>query len=300
MYICLGKGTPNFGHVGLHMYSINIKKMKRIFLPVLAVSLFSGCGTVKNAGTASNYDDAYFVPSDIDKSQVYGKTDPNMFSLQNSTAMSENRRTRSYGQSYNDRMRNFGGSTFTPSYRPSLMVTPFGTSMGYMPYGYNPYDMYGNPFAMGYGYNPYMYNPYMYDPYMYNPYYNPGWCYWNQYYSPYNQIYWGSNSIGGSSGSGSSWGGNRNAKPVPTYTYPSQRRGGYNSTLPSSGQSSRVGSGNTSSGNSSSSTSSGSYYRPSSSNSSSGSSGGTYTRPSSSGSSSATGGGQSGSSGRRR
>lgn len=271
-----------------------ITKMKKFIFPILGMMLISSCSSVKRTSSSNNFDDAYFSPSDIDKSEVYGKLNPNMFSPRASSIASNNRSTRSYGQSYNDRMRNFGGSNFAPSFRPTLAVTPFNPYMG-MGFGYNPYGMYP------YGYNPYGYNPfgmnYGFDPYGYN-YYNSNWCYWNQYYSPFNTFYWGNNSTGGNSGIGSTWGGNKNAPSGFAGT--PQRRSTYNSTLPSSSQSSRTGfggSGSTWTGSSSSQNDT--YYRPSSS-SNSGSSGGSYSRPSSSGPSQSTGGGQSGSSGRRR
>jgi hypothetical protein len=273
-------------------------KMKKFIFPIIGMALMTGCSSMKKTGTVSNFDDAYFVPADIDKSEVYGQLNPNMFQPRATADAGNMRSTRSYSQSYNDRLRNFGGSSFAPSYRPALMVSPFGTSMGFSPYGYNPYAynpyMYGmNPYG-GYGYDPYGMG-YGYNPYGYNNYYNPGWCYWNQYYSPYNYNYWGSGSVGGNRGSGSTWGGNKNASSSG-YVGSGQRRRSYNSTIPSSSQGSRTGT----TWSSSSSQGGDNYYRPSSGNTSSGSSGATYTRPNSSGPTQSTGGGQSGSSGHRR
>lgn len=267
--------------------------MKKLILPVLGLFLLQGCSTFKPV--AGNFDDAYFVPSDIDKSEVYGKVDPNMFTP--TVASSNLRRTRSYGQSYNDRMRNFGGSGISQGFQPTMMMTPMGTSMGMMPfYGYNPYAM--NSFG---AFNNPFYNPYMFG---YNPYcgfYNPDWYYWNQYYSPYNQFYFQGtgrvNNNNNNNWSGSTWGNSSTSKP--TFSNSGPRRSSYNSTLPSSNRSSSSGS-SWSSGSSSSSSSSGNtYYRPSSTQSNP-SSGSTYSRPSSSGPSQSTGGGQTGGSGRRR
>ncbi|MCC7296725.1 MAG: hypothetical protein IT244_00215 [Bacteroidia bacterium] len=281
--------------------------MKKYLVPVAFAILVSSCSSVKKGSTTANYDDAYFTPAEIDqKGSVYGKTNPNMF-RNDAIASSSQRTTRSYGQSYSDRFRNFGSSNVTPVYTPAMVYTNRGMGVmmvpnygspymgGYNPYGYNPYSRYGyNPY-MGMGYNPYCM-------YGYDPYYNPSWSYWNQYYSPYNYNYWGSGNVGGSTGSGSSWSSNSGSSNSGTHhSYNNNggtRRNSYNSGLPSSSQSSRTGS----SGSSGSSSSSGSgYTRPSySSPATTTGSGGTYTRPSSSGSSGSTGGAQSGSSSRRR
>lgn len=272
--------------------------MKYFLIPIAAAALISGCASSVKM-RSQNYDDAYFIPSDIDKSAVYGKVNPDMFRPR-ATSGENARATRSYGQSYNDRLRNFGGSAIAPAYRPSLFYSPMGM------YGmYNPYGMYGyNPYMNPYGYNPYQ--PFGYGMgygYGYNPYfYDPDWYYWNQYYSPYCFNYWGGRNTGGSFGSGTIWGGNRGAGNTPVYVGSGQRRNSYNSTLPSQNQRSRTGSsGSTWSGSSSSSTSSNdTYYRPSYNSGTGSSSGSTYSRPSSSGPTQSTGGGQSGSSGRRR
>lgn len=275
--------------------------MKRILFASILISILASCSSLKTGNTTLNYDDAYFTPSQIDKKgSIYAKTDPNMFDNASMQA-GNSRNTRSYGQSYSDRFRNFGSSPVTPAYTPALSYNPYSGRMMMTPGFYNPYGM------RGYGYNPYMgygYNPYgsmYYDPYTgYNPYYNSQWCYWNQYYSPYNSGYWGGSGTGVSSGSGSSWATGNSNGTRHSYNNTGTQRRTYNSTLPSSSQSSRSG-WSSGSGSSSSSGSGSGYTRPSSSSSSSSSSsGGGYTRPSSSGSSGATGGSQSGSNTRRR
>jgi hypothetical protein len=277
--------------------------MKSSLIIIVFAGLLSSCASMKTAKQAQNFDDAYFVSSDIDKSSVYGKTNPALFKAPRANAGTD-RNTRSVGQNYNDRLRNFGTGTARPNFAPALVYTPrMGAFMYSSPNFYNPYYSMGNPYY-SYGYNPYM--NYGCDPYYgygYNPYYNPQWCYWNQYYSPYYGNYWGGNNAWGSgnnSGSGSSWGNNNNSgSSRNSFNNTGTRRNSYNTGLPASSQTTRPSYNSSSSSNSSSG--GGVYTRPSSSNTSSGSSSGsTYTRPSSSGSTNSTGGGQSGSNTRRR
>jgi hypothetical protein len=251
-----------------------------------------GCSSLKTAGT-QNYDDAYFTVSDIDKSPVYGKTNPNLF---NSRAnVQPVRNTRSYGQSYNDRLRNFGSGPMQPGFTSPFMYAPPTAALmyGYSMYPWSFYN-FGNP--MYYGFNPYGMGYMGYDPFFgYSGYYNPQWCYWNQYYSPYYNYYPVFPTSGNTWG-GSTWGG---SKTSSSYTSKGTPRSSHNTALPAGSQRSRTGYSGQSSGSGSNQPSSGDYYRPSSGNSSSGSTP-TYSRPSSSGPTNATGGGQSGSSGRKR
>lgn len=182
--------------------------MKNIVYAVLAMAILPSCSGLKTAVNNPNYDDVYFSKTDIDKPGIYGerKVTDEFASTQ------QIRQTRSYGQSYSDRLRNFGSSSVTPTYTPGMMYSPGAATLTMYPRGYyNPYMMYGsayNPYGMGmsYSYNPYT-GTYSYNPCYYNSYgyYNPSWYYWNQYYSPYYGNYgygsYGSGNYGSNNGS---------------------------------------------------------------------------------------------------
>ena len=306
--------------------------MKKLLVPVLVVLVLSGCVGMKTASVQKNFDDAYFQPDQIDNNEVYGKIDPSAAEKREIQARLavQNRTTRSYGQSYSDRMRNFRSSnnSMQPLMSPMVVYNPWMNSAS-MFYGYNPYYSpymgmgMNNPYGMM-GYNPYGFNSFgcsnyfgYYDPYGYNNFgYGNSWMYWNQVNNPY--MY--GNSWGGSNSSNSNWTGgwNNNSKSGNTYTPQGPRRSTYNSGMSTGSNSGSSGSG--SSGSSGTSAGSGgrqTTWGTTNSGNSAGSSGTTgggsrqTTWGSSSGSSSSsssgsgtssgsTSNGSSGSSGRRR
>ncbi|MBL7811935.1 MAG: hypothetical protein JNL57_06890 [Bacteroidetes bacterium] len=233
-----------------------MKKNRLIALLAVPFILGSCAGLKKNANT-SLADDAYFQVKDLDSKGVYAISNVPAFNpdyVPNGQATG----TRSYGQSYTDRLRNFNNAPMAQPFRPAIMVSPmvsygmpfqsFGTRM-YNPYAmYNPYSMYSN---MG------MYNPYMnpYNPYFnmgYNPYSgfgnDPYWCYYNQMYNPYGYYGGYSNwSMWNNSGTGSNWSPSRAAKPASSngFNNSGTRRTSYTTGTPASTRSSGYGSGTT-------------------------------------------------------
>ncbi|NBP06337.1 MAG: hypothetical protein EBV15_09000 [Bacteroidetes bacterium] len=178
-------------------------RMKFTFPILTALLVLSSCSGLKTVSQAGNYDDAYFTASDLKGRGFYaegvatGEFNP-----------ASPQRSGSYGQTYADRMRHFGGSTLQPAHRPVAMMQPcngfrvgmspmFG--MGFNPYmGYNPMMM-GNPWMMGNSWgNPMMMgnpwnNPWMMGSMSWNSFNDPYWMYYNQMYNPY--MYWGGGSF---------------------------------------------------------------------------------------------------------
>ncbi len=169
--------------------------MRNFIIPALLIASLSGCASFKSNSSLNNFDDAYFSTADLDKKgSIYSRRNAVISRTAGDLASNTDRSTRSYGQSYSDRFRNFGNSPVTPTFTPAMAMTPAGTRLVMIPNN-NPFMCMYSPY--GYGYNPYMmygYNPYGY--YGYDPYfgYDPSWSYWNQYYSPFNQNYWGGNT----------------------------------------------------------------------------------------------------------
>ena len=191
-------------------------KSLSIFLAASAI-FFSACTMQRTASTNNNinYDDAYFEPKDLETHPVYSAPNPALVAerkYRNRNKLN-NRGTRSYGQSYRDRMSNFNGYC-APRARMNLYYgNPYRNNL--MMYNMNPYFNYG--MGMSSFYSPYtgVYNN-MYSG-GYNGFYDPNWVYYNQmffacnpgmtfYGNGFNRSNWGSNASGGSS-----WFNNRNA-----------------------------------------------------------------------------------------
>src|SRR5690349_1437619 len=84
------------------------QKMKNSWLSLLMIAALPACSSLKTAKTAANYDDAYFATADIDQPGVYSVKKADMTASATPTNVRE---TRSYGQSYSDRFRNFGSTS---------------------------------------------------------------------------------------------------------------------------------------------------------------------------------------------
>jgi len=151
----------------------------RLILSGMALAvILSSCSGLKKAAQTPNYDDAYFSTGDLSGNGIYAR--------RKATAMPELPAQRvagssSYGQTYSDRLRNFGGSRVQQPFRPALAVTPMGMTM--MPraatWGFNPW-MAPNPWMAN---NPWMGgNPWMYQPWGMGFGYNP--------YSMFQDPYW--------------------------------------------------------------------------------------------------------------
>jgi hypothetical protein len=234
-------------------------RMKFTFPILTALLVLSSCSGLKTVSQAGNYDDAYFTASDLKGRGFYaegvatGEFNP-----------ASPQRSGSYGQTYADRMRHFGGNTLQPAHRPVAMMQPcngfrvgmspmFG--MGFNPYmGYNPMMM-GNPWMMGNSWgNPMMMgnpwnNPWMMGSMSWNTFNDPYWMYYNQMFNP--NMYWGGGSFGGwnnngwNNGSGNSWSGGNNSSggfvnnPKQSsgssgFTNSGVRRNSYQSGMPAS------------------------------------------------------------------
>jgi hypothetical protein len=265
--------------------------VKTTYFFVAGAIFLVSCSGVKNLSKVNNYDDAYFETSDLNGRGFYaeGVATP-------SASGEASAKSGSYGQTYSDRLRHFGGSSLQPAHRPAVVSQPCNrfragiTPWGFNPYmGYSPMMMMGNPMMMGNTWGSFLGNPMMvgYQPwYSYN---DPYWMYYNQMYNP--NMYWGGGSFGGwnnngwNNGSGNNW--NNNSNTSTTNTRPSGgfvnnpkpasgssgfsnsgvRRNNYQSGTPAStsGRSSSWGSGSTSSGsynNGSSGTSRSSTWTP--------------------------------------
>lgn len=150
----------------------------------------SGCSGLKTISSANNYDDAYFSSADLNTKSIYATGKAAEAPLTPAQRVSG---SASYGQTYSDRLRNFGGSNIQQPIRPALVVSPMGSGLIYTR------PMMGNPYMWGYNpyssfYNPYnsFYNPYgmmgmgrMYGWNQYNNFNDPYWMYYNQMYNPY-------------------------------------------------------------------------------------------------------------------
>jgi hypothetical protein len=251
------------------------KIMKFAFPMLTGALLLASCSGMKKVGSINNYDDAYFTQADLQGSSIYASG----LRVVESSLETSHSGTQSLGQTYADRMRNFGGSGLhQPTCRVAVVPPMFGMgrcgfgsmSMGFNPYmAYNPMMM-GNPwmYGGGFGYNSFGYSPF-------NNFYNdPYWMYYNQMNNP--NMYWGggwSNSGGGfsgNSGSGNSKPSNgfvNNPKPASGnsgFSNSGPRRSSYQTGLPTSGSTGR----SSSWGSSPSSSSSGNWNSGSSSRSS--------------------------------
>lgn len=197
-----------------------IQSMKRKFtftqlsLAILTFVLLSACGTVKVAssgkGPAHN-DDAYFSTSDLEKNPNFNQLDPAYVEERRSEGLNARRVGTSYGQSYADRLNNFGNRRVqtaaavmapmpmvNPFFRPAMPMWAMGFNSPYMSNMWNPYVM--NPYCM---YNPYYpmsamnawNNPY-YNPYWMN---NSSWVYFGYtpgygWYNPWNDPFFFQNN----------------------------------------------------------------------------------------------------------
>lgn len=213
-----------------------------------ALTLVS-CSGVKNLSKVNNFDDAYFTSSDLNGRGFYAEGTAAVSPAGESSAKGG-----SYGQTYSDRLRHFGGSSLQPSVRTAAVMQPcanfragispfspwgFGASMG------NPWMM-GNPMMMG---NPWMMgnswgNPWMMGNQSWSSFNDPSWMYYNQMFNP--GMYWGGGSFGGwnnwsnngwNNWSNNGWnnGGGWNNNSAPSNNRPS---GGFvNNPKPASGSS---------------------------------------------------------------
>jgi len=191
----------------------------------LAGAMFlASCSGVKNLSKVNNYDDAYFVTSDLNGRGFYaeGVATP-------SAAGEASAKAGSYGQTYSDRLRHFGGSSIQPATTtsPSMITQPCNRfRAGVTPWGYSPYMgcnsmMMGNPWMMGNIWGNSWGNPMMMGFQPWYSYSDPYWMYYNQMYNP--NMYWGGGSFGGWNNNGwNNWSGNNwNNNTNTTNTRPS-------------------------------------------------------------------------------
>ena len=262
--------------------------IKTTYFFMAGAMLLASCSGVRSVSKVNNYDDAYFATSDLNGRGFYadGAVTP-------SATGEASAKAGSYGQTYSDRLRNFGGSSLQPSSAsaPAAMITQPCNRFraGVSPWGYSPYMGYnsmmmGNPWMMGNAWG----NPMMMG---YNPAYSygdPYWMYYNQMYN--SNMYWGGGSFGGWNNNGwnnwsnNNWSGGSTSsnnhssggfvnKPKPAsgssgFSNSGVRRNNYQTGTPSStsGRSSSWSSGSTTSGsynNGSSGTSRSSTWTPS-------------------------------------
>ena len=278
------------------------KIMKFAFTMLTGALLLASCSGMKKVGSINNYDDAYFTQADLQGSSIYASG----LRVVESRLETSHASTQSLGQTYSDRMRNFGGSGLhQPACRVAVVPPMFGMGrcgFGSMSMGYNPFMAY-NPMMMG---NPWIYgggfgnNFYGYS--ACNNFYNdPYWMYYNQMNNP--NMYWGggwSNSGGGFSGNSKpSNGFVNNPKPASGnsgFSNSGPRRSSYQTGLPTSGTTGR----SSSWGSSPSTPSSGNWNSGSSSRSSGWSQGNQQGSFNSGSSSSRSSSAVQGTSGRRR
>ena len=202
--------------------------------------LFSACTTQKVASTSNNvnYDAAYFEPKDLESHPIYSAPDPMMvanrkYKNRNKT---NNRGTRSYGQSYRDRMNNFNGYCVPRSRMNGYYGNPYRNN--FMMYNMNPYFNYG--MGMSSFYSPFsgVNNGMFYGGY--NGFYDPSWAFYNQMYyarnpgmsfygNGNNNATWGSRSSGNSSWFNSS---NASQKSMGKSDVVRNSKRRYNSSVP--------------------------------------------------------------------
>jgi hypothetical protein len=236
-------------------------KNQIVFSGIALLLFTTGCSGLKTMSSANNHDDAYFSSKDLSSAGIYAQGKAVEAPLTPAQRVSG---SASYGQSYSDRLRNFGSSNIQQPFRPAMVVRPMAPGLFFAR------PMMANPNMWGYNpYNPYsFYNPYngFYDPYgmngmfgmnNWNPYmgYNdPYWMYYNQMYNPYCYYggynfapMWNTGSSGNGTrvarGSGSSFTGARSgtANSGSTFNNTGTRRTSYNNGT-SSGSTYRSGS----------------------------------------------------------
>ena len=126
---------------------------KTLFAGLSLALVFSSCSNLKTVSSVNNYDDAYFSETDLNKRGTYYSK--NKDADHDQAELRRESGTTSYGQTYADRLRNFGDGTMQQPVRQ----VPGGFGMGFM--GPNQFGVMGgfNPYA---GFNPYCNrNPYM-------------------------------------------------------------------------------------------------------------------------------------------
>lgn len=157
----------------------------QLSLAIAVLVFFSACGTLKVANSdksPAHNDDAYFSTADLEKNPNFNQLDPAYVEERRLEGLNSRKVGSSYGQSYADRLNNFGDrrvQTAAVALAPMPMVNPFfRPAMPMWAMGFN------SPY-MSNMWNPYVMNPYcMYNPYYpmstmnawNNPYFNP---YWN-------------------------------------------------------------------------------------------------------------------------
>lgn len=173
---------------------MNTHFVKSTYSILTLAFILASCSSVRPVGKVNNYDDAYFSTSDLNGKGFYAQGNMPENATGESSVMAG-----SYGQTYSDRFRNFGGSTLQPTHSPVVIAPPctrFG--MGFSPWGGNPFMgnhmMMGNPWGSPWG------NPMMMGGQSWNSFNDPYWMYYNQMYNP--SLYWGGGSPGGWNNSG--------------------------------------------------------------------------------------------------
>ena len=185
--------------------------MKKLILILSATAtLFSACTMQKVASNESNinYDDAYFEPSDLESHPIYSAPDPLMVAEKKAQSEGQinNQGTRSYGQSYRDRMSNFNNyqapcnNSFmfgSNPYRNNLMMYNLNQYLSYGPGMYSMYSPYSGCFNNMYSGG-------------FNCFYDPNWVFYNQmfygtnpgmmYYGNFNNNSWNNNNWSNNSG----------------------------------------------------------------------------------------------------
>ena len=214
--------------------------VKTSYFFIAGAMFLASCSGVKNLSKVNNYDDAYFVTSDLNGRGFYAEGVATPSATGEASAKSG-----SYGQTYSDRLRHFGGSSLQPAHRPAVVAQPCNRfRTGISPWGFNPYlgynpMMMGNTWMMG---NPMMMgNSWMMGNPSWSSFNDPYWMYYNQMYNP--NMYWGGGSFGGWNNNGwnnwsnSGWnnGSSWNNNSSPSNNRPS---GGFvNNPKPASGSS---------------------------------------------------------------
>lgn len=210
---------------------MNAHFIKSTYSILAAAVVLASCSSVKPVGKVNNYDDAYFNASDLNGKGFYAQNSMPANAIGEASA-----KAGSYGQTYSDRLRNFGGSSLQPTHSPAVIVQPcmrFG--MGFSPWGGNPFM--GNHMMMGSAWGNPWGNPMMMGGQTWNSFNDPYWMYYNQMYNP--NMYWGGGSFGGWSNNGFNSGWNNGGGGWNNNTAPNNRpSGGFvNNPKPASGSS---------------------------------------------------------------
>jgi hypothetical protein len=173
--------------------TMNAHFVKSTYSILTFAIILASCSSVRPVGKVNNYDDAYFSTADLNGKGFYAEG-----SMPSAATGEASAKAGSYGQTYSDRLRNFGGSSLQPTHSPAVMVQPCTRlGMGFSPWGGNPFM--GNPMMMGSAWgNPWgspWGNPMMMGGQSWNSFNDPYWMYYNQMYNP--NMYWGGGSFGG-------------------------------------------------------------------------------------------------------